>query len=425
MRGGNSPICRVAVTGLGAVTPLGNTVEAFWDNLCAGRSGIGPITLFDASGFRTRIAAEVRDWAPPAAIGERGARRMDRFALFGLSAALEAWQDSCLSGKGDPLRLPVDRYEVGVVVGSSHGGEGTLLAEVGHVLRGDARKISARLIPRMLSNMAAAQIAIHLGLHGPNFSLGSACATGGHAIGEAAEIIRRGDAKVMLCGGTDAAITPLTLAGDQAVSALSVRNEAPEQASRPFDAARDGFVLGEGAAVLVLEEWEHAQERKAHIYAELSGYAATADAVHETRPDPSGVPAARGITRALEKAGISAGEIDGIFAHATGTPLGDPAEAEALRLALGESLSGISVTAIKSALGHLLAAAGAVQAVAVAKALQTQQLPPILNLQSPDPACALTFVTGTTQPTILRHVLSNSFGFGGHNASLIFSSPSR
>jgi 3-oxoacyl-[acyl-carrier-protein] synthase II len=439
VRGGNSSIRRVAVTGLGAVTPLGSTVEAFWENLCAGRSGVGPITLFDASGLRTRIAAEVRDWAPPAAIGGRGTRRMDRFALFGLSAAMEAWQDSCLFGRGNPGYpaaglgdpaaglgvLPVDPYEVGVVVGSSHGGEGTLLAEVGHVLHGDARKISARLIPRMLSNMAAAQIAIRLGLHGPNFSLGSACATGGHAIGEAAEIIRRGDAKVMLCGGADAAITPLTLAGDQAVSALSVRNEAPEQASRPFDAARDGFVLGEGAAVLVLEEWEHALERKAHIYAELSGYAATADAVHETRPDPSGVPASRGITRALEKAGISAGELDGIFAHATGTPLGDPAEAEALRLALGESLSGIPVTAIKSALGHLLAAAGAVQAVAVVKALQTQQLPPTLNLESPDPACALTFVTGATQPATLRHVLSNSFGFGGHNASLIFSAPSR
>lgn len=415
MRGGHST--RVVVTGLGAVTPLGTTVDAFWTNLCAGRSGVGKISAFDASPFRTRIAAEVRNWTPPGSIPERQARRLDRFAQFGLAAALAAWQDSCLS------QHQLDPYQVGVLLGSSHGGEGTFLSEVEHALRGDLRRVSARLIPRMLANHASAQIAIHLGAHGPSFSLGSACATGGHAVGEAAEIIRRGDATVMLCGGAEAGITPLTLAGDQAAGALSRRNEAPERASRPFDAARDGFVLGEGAGVLVLEEREHARRRNARIYVELSGYAATSDAFHETRPDPTGAPAARGIQRALAKAGLAPEELDAVFAHATGTLLGDPAEAEALRLALGESLAGIPVTAVKSALGHLLAAAGAVQAVATVKALQTQTLPPTLNLESPDPACPLRFVTGAAQSASLTHVLSNAFGFGGHNAALVFSLP--
>lgn len=405
---------RVVVTGLGAVTPLGHTVEDFWDNLCAGRSGVGPISLFDASNFRTRIAAEVRAFEPPEAIGERRARRMDRFALFAVTAALEAWRDACLS------RSTIDPYSIGVIIGSSHGGEGTLLGEAAGVLDGTAHTVSSWLIPRMLSNMASAQVAIQLGLRGPSFTIASACATGAHTIGEAAELIRRGDAEVMLCGGAEACITPLTLAGDQAAGALSGRNDSPDRASRPFDADRDGFVLGEGAGVLALEAREHALARKASIYAEVVGYGATTDALHETHPDPSGTPAARAIQRALAKAGCSPQDLDGIFAHATGTPVGDRAEARALSVALGETLGLIPVTAIKSAVGHLLGASAAVQAIATVKALQSQTLPPTRNLDTPDPACPLTIVVGGAQPGRLRSLLSTSFGFGGHNAALVF-----
>lgn len=406
--------CRVVVTGLGAVTPLGHTVEDFWDNLCAGRSGVGPISRFDASNFRTRIAAEVRDFEPPESIGERRSRRMDRFALFALTAALEAWRDACFS------RSVIDPYSIGVIIGSSHGGEGTLVGEAAGVLSGTAHTVSPWLIPRMLSNMASAQVAIQLGLHGPSFTIASACATGAHAIGEAAEMIRRGDAEVMLCGGAEACITPLTLAGDQAAGALSCRNDAPSQASRPFDVDRDGFVLGEGAGVLVLEEREHALARQASIYAEVVGYGATTDAVHETHPDPSGTPAARAIQRALTKAGCSPQDLDGIFAHATGTLVGDRAEAQALSIALGATLGLIPVTAIKSAVGHLLGASAAVQAIAAVKALQTQTLPPTRNLDTPDPACPLNIVAGGARPGRLRSLLSTSFGFGGHNAALVF-----
>lgn len=405
---------RVVITGLGAVTPLGASVDSFWTNLCAGRSGVGPISLFDAAAFRTRIAAEVRDLVLPEAISAKQARRMDRFALFGLVAALEAWQDSGLAAHG------LDPYEVGVLIGSSHGGEHALVAEMDTILHGDPRRVSPRFIPRMLSNMAAVQVGIHLGLRGPSFTIGSACATGAHAIGEAAEIIRRGDATVMLCGGAEACITPLTLAGDQAAGALSGRNDEPERASRPFDAGRDGFVLGEGAGVLVLEEREHALEREAPIYAELAAYATTSDALHETQPAATGVHAARAMTRALAKATLSASDIDAIFAHATSTVVGDRAEVQALRLALGADLEHIPVTAIKSALGHPLAAAGAIQAIAATKALQTRMLPPIINLEQPDPDCSLKFVINAAQSVALTHVISNSFGFGGHNVSLLF-----
>lgn len=405
---------RVVVTGLGAVTPLGNTVGDFWDNLCAGQSGVGPISLFDASSFRTRIAAEVRDFVPPEAIEERRARRMDRFALFALTAALEAWRDSCFS------RGSVDPYSVGVLIGSSHGGERTLLREAAAMLNGDAHAVSPWLIPRMLSNMASAQVAIHLDLHGPSFTIASACATGAHAIGETSEIIRRGDAEAMLCGGAEACITPLTLAGDQASGALSCRNDDPHKACRPFDVSRDGFVLGEGAGVLMLEEREHALARNASIYAEVVGYGATTDALHETRPDPTGTAAARAIQRALAKAGSSPEDIGGIFAHATGTLVGDRSEAQALSVALGETLSQIPVTAIKSAVGHLLGASGAVQAIAAVKALQSQMLPPTRNLESQDPACPLKIVAGGAKPTPLWQVLSTSFGFGGQNAALVF-----
>ena len=407
---------RIVVTGLGAVTPLGNSVPELWDGLKAGRSGVGPVSLFNASHLKTRIAAEVRNFQVPAQIKPKKAQRLDRSALFALAAALEAWQDANIhSSQFDPL-------ETGVIIGSSHGGETTAVNEMKRLMESDHARVTPLLIPKILNNMASAQVAMLLGLHGPNFAVSSACATGSHAIGEAAELIKRGDAQIMLCGGTEACLTPLTFYGDEALGCLSSRNDAPREASRPFDAHRDGFVLGEGAGVMVLEDLAHALMRQAHIYCELKGYAATSDAAHETRPVTDGTSAARAITRALVKAELSRNNIDAIFAHATGTVAGDRAEVQALKLALGDAASRIPITAIKSMLGHMLGAAGAVQAIVVAKSLQEQIIPPTINYSIPDPDFNLTGLSRQALSVHLRNILSNSFGFGGHNACLIFSS---
>ncbi|MBM2809264.1 MAG: 3-oxoacyl-[acyl-carrier-protein] synthase 2 [Chloroflexi bacterium] len=405
---------RVVVTGMGVITPLGNDVASFWEALCAGQSGVGPITAFDASRFASRIAAEVRDFAPPPEIEPRDVKQMDRFALFGLSAALQAFRQSALAESGfDPNRA-------GVVIGSSHGGEVSLLREASALEQPGGHGVSPWAVPRMLANMASAQVAIHFGLHGPSFTLGSACATGAQAIGEAASVIRRGDADVMLCGGAEACITTLTIAGDDASGALSRRNDAPEEASRPFDVGRDGFVLGEGAGVLVIEELGHARRRDATILAELVGYGATTDAVHVTRPDPSGQHAARAMSLAFAQAAMSPSDVDVVFAHATSTQAGDRAEARALAVALGDIALTTPVTAIKSSLGHLLGAAGAVQAIAAIMALRTGVVPPTRNLEVRDLACPLNIVTGHAPSLSLRCVLTNAFGFGGHNVSLVF-----
>ena len=404
---------RVAVTGLGIISPIGNNVRQFWTNLCAGSSGVGPITLFDASGFKTRIAAEVRNFCPPDDDTQKKHKRLDRFALFALAAAHEAWHDAGLVPES------LDPYQVGVVIGSSHGGENTEIEQIDRLRHAGASAVSPFLIPRMLSNMASAQVAMTLGIHGPNFGVSSACATGSHAIGEAGEIIKRGDAQVMICGGAEACITPLTLAGDDALGGLSHRNEDPQGASRPFDADRDGFVLGEGAGILVIEEMEHAIARGARIHANLSGYGATSDAAHETRPTTSGHSAARAITRALEKAGISPHQVSSVFAHAAGTVLGDRAEVQALKLALGSALPLMPVPAIKSTTGHLLGATGAVQAVAAIKSIQHQVVPPTINRFNPDPECDVDCVPNEARDASLTYVLSNSFGFGGHNSCLV------
>lgn len=406
---------RVAVTGLGVVSPLGCSVDQLWDGLLAGRSGVGPITLFDASAYGVRIAAEVKDFAPPPSLDPRKARRLDRFALFGLSAALDAWQDSGLKG------VNLDPFNAGVIIGSSHGGEGTFVPEVEKALHPDLGAVSPLLILRMLGNMASAQVAMALGLRGPNFATSSACATGAHAIGEAAEIIRRGDTQVMVCGAAEACITPLTVAGDDALGALSRRNDAPGAASRPFDLGRDGFVLGEGAGVLVLEELEAAKARGARIYCELTGYAATSDAFHETRPAEDASGAAWAISRALAKADVRPSALSAIFAHATSTKAGDIAESRALQTVLGEALPSVPVTAIKSMLGHPLGASGAIQAVAAIKALQEGKLPPTINCDGLDPACGPLRILRVPANVRLQHVLSDSFGFGGHNACLVFS----
>ena len=407
---------RIVVTGLGAITPLGNNVPELWAGLKAGHSGVGPLTHFDASHLKTRIAAEVRNFQVPAQIRPKKAQRLDRSALFALAAALEAWTDA------DIKTSQFDPFETGVIIGSSHGGETTAVQETKRILASDHPKVTALLIPRILNNMASAQVAMLLGLHGPNFAVSSACATGSHAIGEAAELIKRGDAQIMLCGGTDACLTPLTFHGDEALGCLSSRNDSPHEASRPFDAHRDGFVLGEGAGVIVLEDLAHALSRRAHIYCELKGYAATSDAAHETRPAADGTCAARAITRALVKAELSPNNIDAVFAHATGTVAGDRSEVVVLKLALGDVIDGIPVTAIKSMLGHMLGAAGVVQAIAVAKSLQEQIIPPTINYSVPDPEFNLPGVSHLARTVNMRNVLSNSFGFGGHNACLIFSS---
>jgi len=402
----------VAVTGLGVVSPVGTGTGAFWAALCSGRSGVGPITLFDASTFAVRIAGEVKDFEPPGEIERRRARRLDRYAWFGTAAALEAWRDAGIGGH--------DPYEAGLVLGSSHGGETSAL-EAAAALGEGSKSASRFLIPRMLGNMAAAQAAMLLDLRGPGFAVASACATGGHAIGEAAEIVRRGDAKIMVTGAAEACVTPLTLAGDDALGALSRRNDEPERACRPFDRDRDGFVLAEGAAALVLEDFEHARGRGARAYAELAGYGATTDGLHETRPDPEGAAAARAMSRALEKAEAGPREVSAVFAHAAGTQAGDAAEVRALGAALGEALGGIPVTAIKSMTGHMLGASGAAQAVAVVKAIEAGIVPPTINCDQPDDGLAIDCVRGAARQVALRLVLSNAFGFGGQNAVLAFS----
>lgn len=405
---------RVVITGLGAVTPFGAGVRVLWEALCAGRSAVRTVSRFPTERLRVRIAAEVPEAALPAPSGGHDTKRMDRFTRFALAAAGEAWSDARLGA------CPLDPYAAGAVIGSSHGGEETVFDGVRALVQCEASRLSPWLISRMLANMAAAQVAIRLGLRGPSFAVASACATGAHAIGEAAEIIRRGDADVMVAGASEACITPLTLAGDAAAGALSTRNDDPARASRPFDVDRDGFVVGEGAAVVVLEERRHAIARGAHVYAELTGYAATTDALHETRPDGEGAHVAEAIHRALEKARLEPADLGAVFAHATGTPLGDRAEAAALRLALGDALPQVPITAVKGALGHLMGAAGAVQAIVAALALERQVLPPTVNLVETD-APDLRLVRGCPQPAQLGHVLSTAMGFGGHNVALILS----
>lgn len=405
--------CRVVVTGMGAVTPLGNNVEEFWRRLCNGECSIDTITHFDASPYQVRIAAEVRNLTLPPQIEGSSLKRLARFALLALVAALEAWEQSGLA------HAQIDPYQIGALVGSTHGGEECLIEGLTHILREEPRAVSPRMISRMLSNMAAVHIARQFHLHGPSYALASACASGAQAIGEAAEIIRRGDATAMICGGAEACLTPLTLVGDQASRALSTRNNEPQRACRPFDISRDGFVLGEGAGILVLEEYEHALARGATIYAEIAGYGCTIDAFHETRPNQEGLHLTQAIRQALRKAEIQPSDLDAIFAHATGTPQGDLAETAALTLALDDALPQIPVVALKAALGHALGAAGAIQVVAAVKALVTQMLPPTLNVEVRDPACEHLRILPRACDCRMRWVLSNAAGFGGHNVGLV------
>ena len=403
---------RVVVTGLGAISPLGLDFPTTWQNLVAGRSGVAPITLFDASAYKTRIAAEVKGFDPNARFGQREARRMDRFMQFAVVAAEEAVRHAQL-----PLEA-IDRQRAGVVMGSGIGGIGTMFEETRTLLEKGPR-VNPFLVPRMLADSGPGIVAIRFGLQGPNLAVVTACASGTNAVGEATHIIRRGDADVMLAGGAEAAITPLALAGMSVIGALSTRNDEPEKASRPFDAQRDGFVMGEGAAFLVLESLEHAQRRGARILAEVVGYGSTCDAYHITAPAEDGAGAALCMRNALQSAGLRPQDIDYINAHGTSTRLNDKSETAAIKTVFGEHAYQVPVSSTKSMTGHLLGAAGALEAAFCVQALQEGVLPPTINYEFPDPECDLDYVPNQARQAAIRYAMSNSFGFGGHNATLI------
>jgi 3-oxoacyl-[acyl-carrier-protein] synthase II len=390
-------------------------VAETWKSLLEGRSGVDWITLFDASQHKTRFAAEVKGFDGAALFGSREARRMDRFTQFALAAALEAFEQAGLKPEA------LDRDRVGVVIGSGIGGISTLLAQVEEMRQRGPERVSPFLIPMMIADSAPATIAIRLGLRGPNMALATACASGANAIGEAAEMIRRGDADVMLAGGAEASIVPVAMAALNVMGALSTRNEAPQQASRPFDRQRDGFVMAEGSGMLVLESLDHALARKAPILAELSGYGTSNDAYHISAPAENGAGAVLSMRWALEDAGLSPEQIDYINAHGTSTPLNDKSETQAIKSVFGEAAYSIPISSTKSMTGHLLGASGALEAVICVQVLRDQILPPTINYEHPDPECDLDYVPNQARPHPVRHVMSNSFGFGGHNATLIFS----
>ena len=406
---------RVVVTGLGVLAPNGNDPAAYWDALTNGRSGIGPITRFDATGQKVTIAGEVKDFDPEASLDRKEVRRNDRFVHYGVHAATQAFADAGL----DMDRLRSER--VGVIFGSGIGGIGTL--EDQHTVlseRGPGR-LSPFFVPMIISDMSAGMISIKLGARGPNYTTVSACASAAHAIGEAGRKIQYGDADVMITGGTEAAVTPLSVAGFAAARALATRNDEPERASRPFDADRTGFVLGEGAGALVLEEYEHARRRGAEIYGEFRGLGFTADAYHITDMAPGGEGGTRAMRLALEDASMAPGEIGYVNAHGTSTVVGDPQETAALKAVFTDGAQDVAVSSTKSMTGHLLGAAGAIESIACLLAIRHGVLPPTINYETPDPACDLDYVANEAREVPVDGVMNNSFGFGGHNVALVFS----
>ncbi|HZU77226.1 MAG TPA: beta-ketoacyl-ACP synthase II [Dehalococcoidia bacterium] len=407
---------RVAVTGLGAVTPLGLDVPSTWESCRAGRSGIGPIELFDASALPTRIAGEIKTFDPETAVGRKETRRSSRCIQLALVAAREAVADSRLD-------IGAMGEDVGVLVASGVGGLEVLERATLTLAHSGVRRVSPFTVPAMIVDMSAGMIAIEFGAKGPNFAVVSACASGAHAIGEAAEWIRRGDAVAVISGGTEASITNLGIATFNAMQALSTRNDEPQRASRPFDKDRDGFVMGEGAGILVLEEWEHAVGRGATIHAELIGYGATADASHITQPNEDGDGARRSILKAMQRGGLQPDDIGYINAHGTSTQLNDAAETRAVKAALGDAASTVPMSSTKSMHGHLLGAAGAVESVITVCAMRDQFVPPTINLDEPDPECDLDYVPNQGRNARVDVALSTSFGFGGHNACLAFGRP--
>lgn len=405
---------RVVVTGMGAITPIGNTLEAYWEGLATGRNGIGPITLFDPVRHACRIAGEVKGFDPSAHMDLKESKRMDRFSQLAVAASKQAVAHAGL----EITELNAER--VGVLIGSGIGGikvmedQQTIFAE-----RGPSR-CSPFMIPMMIANMAAGLTAIHIGAKGPNSCTVTACAAGANAVGDAFRLVKDGYADAMVAGGSEAAVTPLSIAGFAACRALSSRNDDPEHACRPFDTGRDGFVMGEGAGILILEELGHAQARGATIYAEMVGYGMTCDAYHMTLPVPGGLGAARAIELAMQDAGVRSDQISYINAHGTSTPANDSTETAAIKKALGESARGVAISSTKSMTGHLLGGSGGVEAVATVMAVHQDLIPPTINLVDQDPACDLDYTPNQARERTVEVALSNSFGFGGHNVTLVF-----
>ncbi|PJH75617.1 MAG: beta-ketoacyl-[acyl-carrier-protein] synthase II [Anaerolineae bacterium CG_4_9_14_0_8_um_filter_58_9] len=406
---------RVVVTGLGCLSPLANDWPGTWKALAAGISGVAPITHFDASRYKTRFAAEVKDFDPAALLGPKEARRMDRFTQFALAAALQAVEHSGL--KIDES----NRDRVGALIGTGIGGVSTMTEQLTVLAERGPDRVSPFLVPMMLADTAPGIIAIHLGIRGPNMAVTTACATGSNAIGEAAEMIRRDSTDVMLAGGAEAAVVPLALAGLGVMKALSTRNDQPQRASRPFDLNRDGFVVGEGAAVLVLESLEYAQARGARILAEVTGYGTSDDAYHISAPAENGAGAALCMRLALESANLRPEDIDYINAHGTSTTLNDKSETAAIKTVFGAQAYKVPISSTKSMTGHLLGASGALEASVCVQVIQDGLLPPTINYETPDPECDLDYVPNQARQKTVRNVMSNSFGFGGHNATLILS----
>ncbi|HKE40675.1 MAG TPA: beta-ketoacyl-ACP synthase II [Casimicrobiaceae bacterium] len=405
---------RVVVTGMGIVSPVGIGVSAAWANILAAHSGITAITRFDASAFPSRIAGEVKGFDVTKYLSGKEARRYDTFIHYGLVATMEAVKDAALEGYAGDLE------RVGVCIGSGIGGLPMIEEVHRHYVDGGLRKISPFFVPGTIINMISGLVSIHYGYKGPNLATVTACSTANHSLGEAARLIEYGDADIMLAGGSEATISPLGVGGFCAARALSHRNDDPATASRPWDIDRDGFVLGEGAGILVLEEMEHAKKRSVHVYAELAGYGMSADAHHITAPPEDGAGAARSMANALKNAGLNGSDIDYINAHGTSTPLGDIAECTAVKRCFRDHASKLAVSSTKSMTGHLLGAAGGIEAVFTALALRDQVAPPTANLFHRDPKCDLDFVPNTARKMRIRAALSNSFGFGGTNATLAF-----
>jgi 3-oxoacyl-[acyl-carrier-protein] synthase II len=404
---------RVVVTGIGAVTPIGNDVQQYWEGLLAGKSGIGPITRFDTTNHTVRIAGEVKGINPEDHFERKEIKKLDNFTRFAVIASREAMKNSGLN-PGD-----IDPNEFGTLIGVGLGGLATMEEQQEILLRKGPGRVSPFTVPKMIPNMASGMVSIDLGLKGPNSAIATACASATHAIGDAWRIIQRGDAIAMMCGGAESTITPLSIAGFSNMGALSAKNDTPEIASRPFDAQRDGFVMGEGSGMLVLEELEHAQKRGATILAEIVGYGYTGDAFHITSPGPNGEGGSRAIAMALRTAGLQPTDVDYVNAHGTSTPLNDKLETLALKNIFGDHAPKLKVTSTKSMIGHLIGAAGGVEAVATALTIKHGKIPPTINLTNPDPECDLDYVPNKAIDYDVNVAISNSLGFGGHNATIV------
>lgn len=405
---------RVVVTGLGCITPVGHGKEAFWKSLTEGRSGVGEITKFDAGEYPTRIAAEVKDFKPEEYMEKKEAKKMDLFVQYAVAGAKLAMEDSKIDVK------KVDHENFGVVLGSGIGGIATFEEQHKKMLDKGPRRISPFFIPMMIVNMASGQVSMSLGAKGPNTTVVTACASATNAIGEAFKIIERGDANLMITGGTEASITPISIGGFCSMKAMSTANEEPEKASRPFDKKRDGFVMGEGSGILLLEELEHALERGAEIYGEVVGYGMSADAYHITAPAPEGEGGKRAMEKALSDAEISPEAIDYINAHGTSTPFNDQFETMAIKSVFKDHADTVAISSTKSMTGHLLGAAGGIEAIASLMAIKHSVVPPTINYEHPDPDCDLDYTPNNAQERSVNYALSNSLGFGGHNATIIF-----